>query len=46
MPKLQFSTSRYSITVPTPLVKALGWSKQDELEWKLDNKGQLILLKK
>lgn len=46
MPKLQFSQARYSITVPQSLVNALGWSKHDALEWKIDTKGQLILRKK
>lgn len=32
-----------SITVPKKFVKAKGWSKEEELEWKINDNGNLEL---
>jgi AbrB family looped-hinge helix DNA binding protein len=37
--------SRYSITIPSNIMKFLGWKKGDELEFKLEN-GKVVLRRK
>jgi hypothetical protein len=34
---------QYFITLPTSLVDARDWKKHQELEWKMDGMGNLIL---
>jgi len=45
MTKIQFSSQRYSVTIPMSLLKAKGWDKGTEVIWQLDNKGKLYLSK-
>ncbi|MEA3429778.1 MAG: AbrB/MazE/SpoVT family DNA-binding domain-containing protein [Nanoarchaeota archaeon] len=44
--RLQFPNKKqYTITIPKSLVGAKGWKKGDELEFVLDNKGDIVLKK-
>lgn len=44
--KLQYPNKKqYTITIPKSLVAAKGWKKGDDLEFVLDDKGQIILRK-
>ncbi len=46
MVKLQFDNNQqFKITLPKQIVLAKGWKKSDELEIRLDDKGNLIILK-
>ncbi|MFC1728032.1 AbrB/MazE/SpoVT family DNA-binding domain-containing protein [Nanoarchaeota archaeon] len=45
--KLQFDQNKqYKLTLPKALIEAKGWGKGDEIELKLDEKGNIILIKK
>jgi hypothetical protein len=35
-----------SITVPKKFVKAKGWDNKEDLEWKINHKGNLELIEK
>lgn len=39
-------TDQYFLNLPMSLVKAKGWSKGDIIDIKLDQKGNLFLVKK
>ena len=44
--RLQFPNKKqYTVTIPKSLVAAKGWKKGDDLEFVLDDKGQIILRK-
>lgn len=44
--KLQYPNKKqYTITIPKSLVAAKGWKKGDDLEFVLDDKGNIILRK-
>lgn len=45
MAKLQESKGRYSITLPTNIVRLLQWKKGDDLILESDLKGRLYLKK-
>jgi hypothetical protein len=46
--KLQITgpNDQASITVPKKFVKAKGWDNKEELEWKINDKGNLELTEK
>lgn len=45
--KLQMmNNTQYFITLPNQIIRAKGWSKGDLIEAKIDQKGNLILMKK
>lgn len=46
MAKLQESKGRFSITLPSKIIKLLGWVKGDGIELNSDLKGKLYLIKK
>lgn len=44
--RLQYPNKKqFTITIPKSLVAAKGWKKGDDLEFVLDDKGQIILKK-
>ena len=46
MVKLQFDNNQqFKITLPKQIVLAKGWKKSDELEIRLDEKGNIVILK-
>ncbi len=45
--KLQYDQNKqYKLTLPKALIEAKGWQKGDEIELKLDEKGNIILKKR
>lgn len=46
MPKLQHTGSQYTLTIPAAIARAKGWAKGDELEYIIDNLGNVLLRKK
>ena len=43
--QIQESTDQATITVPKAMRKAKGWENKEELEWKINDNGNLVLLK-
>lgn len=43
--KIQQTRKQYTITIPSAIAKAKGWSKGDELKIIIDNLGNVILQK-
>jgi len=41
--RLQKAKDSYQITVPAQLVRSKGWSKGEELKWKVNSDGKLQL---
>jgi len=42
--KLQKDNSgRYNITIPVSIVRAKGWEKGEELEWEINDNGNILL---
>lgn len=45
--KLQKMNNRqYFVTLPNQIVRAKGWSKGDNIDFIIDTKGNLVLIKK
>lgn len=45
--KLQFDkNNQYKLTLPKVLLEAKGWKKGDEIEIRLDDKGNMLLRKR
>ena len=46
MVKLQFANKKqYKITLPKQIVEAKGWKKGDEIKVRINNKGELVLMR-
>ena len=39
------SSGRYNITVPVSIVRAKGWEKGEDLEWEINDDGNIVLKK-
>ncbi len=46
MARLQESKGRYSLTIPSKIVKLMKWQKGDKIDLETDLKGKLYLIKK
>ena len=45
--KLQKMNNRqFFVTLPNSIVRAKGWEKGDRIDFVIDNKGNLVLIKK
>jgi len=44
--KLQKAKDSFQITVPAQLVRSKGWEKGEELKWKVNSNGKLVLQEK
>ncbi len=44
--KLQQTKNQYLLTIPNALVRAKGWEKHDDIEVKVNDKGDLVLKRK
>ena len=46
MVKLQFDNNKqFKITLPKQIVEAKGWDKGDKLDIRLDDRGNIVILK-
>ena len=46
MVKLQFDNNKqFKITLPKQIILAKGWKKGDKLEIRLDDRGNIVILK-
>ena len=44
MVKLQKGNNQFFVTVPSTIVRAKGWNKREELDWKINKQGNLELI--
>lgn len=45
--KLQkMNNKQFFVTLPNAIVRAKGWNKGDDIDFIIDNKGNLVLIKK
>lgn len=42
----QMKQGQYLLTIPSQLVRAKGWKKQDTIEASIDSNGDIVLKKK